>query len=45
MSGNIWEWVNDWYNDYAADLKPIPSGLAAARKKYGEVVRGVPIFM
>jgi formylglycine-generating enzyme required for sulfatase activity len=26
MSGNIWEWVNDWYNDYTADAQTDPIG-------------------
>jgi sulfatase modifying factor 1 len=26
MNGNIWEWVNDWYGDYAADSQTDPVG-------------------
>jgi formylglycine-generating enzyme required for sulfatase activity len=26
MNGNIWEWVNDWYNDYSADSQTDPVG-------------------
>jgi formylglycine-generating enzyme required for sulfatase activity len=26
MSGNVWEWVNDWYGDYAAGAQIDPPG-------------------
>ncbi|MDR1847812.1 MAG: formylglycine-generating enzyme family protein [Bacteroidales bacterium] len=26
MSGNVWEWVNDWYGDYSSDPQTNPQG-------------------
>jgi len=26
MSGNVWEWVNDWYGDYSAGAQTNPQG-------------------
>ncbi len=26
MSGNVWEWVNDWYGEYSSDAQTNPKG-------------------
>jgi formylglycine-generating enzyme required for sulfatase activity len=33
MSGNIWEWVNDWYGDYPADSQTDPIGPDSGTEK------------
>jgi uncharacterized repeat protein (TIGR02543 family) len=35
MSGNVWEWVNDWYGDYTADAKTDPQGPATGSYRVG----------
>jgi len=41
MSGNVWEWVNDWYdNDYYASLANGVSNPAGPISGNGRVVRG-----
>ena len=37
MSGNVWEWVNDWYGDYGSNEETCPIG-----QKFGcgRVIRG-----
>ena len=37
MSGNVWEWCNDWYGDYDISQKENPCG---AEKGSSRVVRG-----
>ena len=37
MSGNVLEWVNDWYGDYSGDAQTNPVGPSAGS---GRVVRG-----
>jgi len=37
MSGNVWEWVNDWFGDYPSGAVEDPKGPATGRK---HVIRG-----
>jgi formylglycine-generating enzyme required for sulfatase activity len=37
MSGNVWEWVNDWLDGYSADFQTDPTGPASGPSR---VVRG-----
>jgi formylglycine-generating enzyme required for sulfatase activity len=37
MSGNVWEWVNDWYGDYPTGFQTDPTGPASGVYR---VVRG-----
>ncbi|MCL2183480.1 MAG: SUMF1/EgtB/PvdO family nonheme iron enzyme [Chitinispirillia bacterium] len=37
MSGNVWEWVNDWYGSYTSDAKTNPTGPPTG---FGRVMRG-----
>jgi len=37
MSGNVWEWVNDWYGSYSAGAQTNPPGSSSGS---GRVMRG-----
>ncbi|OFY14117.1 MAG: hypothetical protein A2X02_02470 [Bacteroidetes bacterium GWF2_29_10] len=37
MSGNLWEWVNDWYGNYTSDAKTNPTGPVSG---IGRILRG-----
>ena len=40
MSGNVWEWVADWFGDYTDDAAVDPQGPASPNKKKEHIVRG-----
>lgn len=44
MSGNVREWVNDWYNSYYPELQKNPQGMTNEEAKYAslnkKVIRG-----
>ncbi len=40
MSGNVWEWTNDWWHYYAADPQVDPTGPVSAGTQRTRTVRG-----